>query len=138
MKEKLLELNKKLEEQSGYSSKLKALKEKHKQEIEELKKECDVYSIETSINDLKNEAIVWALEEHQKTGEKKLLGGIGVQDKSTITYDKDKAFDWALEKKLCLNLDVKNFEKLAKTQKLDFVTLGKEKSVTFPKNISIK
>lgn len=74
-----------------------------------------------------------ALAEYVKTGVKKLYAGVSIKVNKTITYDKLKALDWAIDKKLCLDLNVKSFEALAKTQALDFVKLGTVDTVTLPK-----
>ena len=69
---------------------------------------------------------------------KKLYGGIGIQVGTAITYDKKEALKFAKEKDMFLLLDVKNFEKTAKTLDLDFVTIEKDViKVTFPKEIKL-
>lgn len=91
--------------------------------IEELKHRLDICS----------EAVTKeALEEFDGVN-KKLYGGIGIQERKTLTYDEDKAFAFAKEKDMFLQLDVKAFEKVAGSLNLDFVTKDKVFTVTFPK-----
>jgi hypothetical protein len=66
---------------------------------------------------------------------KKLFGGIGIRIGSLLKYDNKEAFDWAKEHSLCLSLDKKEFEKIAKTQDMEFVQKEEKITVTFPKKI---
>lgn len=138
MKEELLELKKLLKEEEIYNKRVSEAKKKHNEELSLIAKASDMDNIKSKIATLKETIQKQALEDHAKTGEKFLLGGVGIQDRSTMTYDEKKAFEWAKEKQLCLTLDKKSFEKLAKTQDFDFVTMGSEKKVTFPKTIKIQ
>lgn len=79
-----------------------------------------------------------AEEEYQNTGQKKLLGGLGIRVGTYLTYDSKAALDWAHEHKLCLALDKKEFENIAKTQDIDLVEKHEKITVTFPKEIKFE
>lgn len=78
-----------------------------------------------------------ACDEFEKTGEKKLLGGIGIRVKKTIDYNPKEAFEFAKEKGLFLQLDKRAFEKAAPDLGVDFVKVTEEPGVTFPKEIKL-
>lgn len=76
-----------------------------------------------------------ALTEYKELNQKQLSGGLGIRETKIYTYDENKAFNWAYDKRLCLTLDKKAFEKIAKVQPIDFVKEKIETKVTFPKQI---
>lgn len=78
------------------------------------------------------------LEEYNRTKEKNLFGGVQVKIFTVISYDKLKAFKWALEHKLALKLDIKVFEDLAKKTPIDFVEVKQEPRVQIPSKIEVK
>jgi len=86
---------------------------------------------------IKNLAKEKAIEEFKLTGNKKLSFGLGIRVGTELLYDLDIALDWAKEHKLCLKLDEKAFEGLAKTQNLDFVTKEEKVSATFPTKLEL-
>ena len=92
---------------------------------------------ELAIADLKEQLSIEAVEEFKETGNKKLLGGIGIRETETISYDLKQAFDWAKEKDMFLQLDDKAFKKAVKSLGLDFVKTDKVTSVTFPAKIEV-
>ena len=55
--------------------------------------------------------------------DKSKMIGVGIRVSDKPDYIHDDAFNWAMEKKLALSLNVKEFEKLAKAMELDFVTM---------------
>ncbi|MCP3684421.1 MAG: hypothetical protein GY861_17215 [bacterium] len=73
-----------------------------------------------------------ALAEYKETGEKKLHGGIGIRIMQKLDYEEEKAFEWAKAHKICLKLDAKTFEKLAKVEDIDFVKKFEVPSATIP------
>lgn len=100
--------------------------------IEDIKKMNE--NIEIDKNILKAEALM----EYNETKNKKLSGGLGIRNTKTMSYDANKALEWCMEKKLCLTLDKKAFEKVADiTPNLEWVTKGNIDSVTFPSEIKI-
>lgn len=79
-----------------------------------------------------------ARREFITTGNKKLLGGIGIRVQTRLEYFYNNALGWAKEHNLCLALDTKEFEKIAKTQDLDFVEKEEVVKVTFPKEVILE
>jgi len=76
-----------------------------------------------------------ALVEFASDGIKSRMGGIGIRVSKELIYDEAKALLWAKSKDMFLQLDVSNFEKVAKTGTIDFVEIKDKPSVTFPKEI---
>ncbi len=74
--------------------------------------------------------------EYKETMNKQLLGGLGVRVSYPIEYNEEKAFEWAKEHNLCIQLDRKAFEHIAKAQPLGFVTKQEKVTITFPKSIN--
>lgn len=73
-----------------------------------------------------------ALEAYKTTKEKKPTPGVEVKMRTIYTYDANKAFEWAREKKMALlpeRLDVPAFEKIVTATKIDFVTIDEEPAV---------
>jgi len=77
-------------------------------------------------------------DEYRITGKKQLIGGLAIRILKKLEYAEDTALKWALEHKLCLQFDKKAFEKLAKSQPIDFVTITEIPQVTIPSVIKIK
>ncbi len=86
----------------------------------------------------KDEFKVLAIGEFTKTGEKKLIGGLGIRVGVELHYEEETAFDWAKEHKLCLQLNTREFEDIAKRQNLGFVRKIKKITATFPKEIKFE
>lgn len=94
-----------------------------------------IFDLNNQIFALKETIQDEALETFAVTGEKKMFGGIGIQVRTNIEYDKGLAFDWSKEHNLCLKLDDSAFKKLAKTNAIDFVSVTEKTVVTFPAQI---
>jgi len=113
-----------------------------KQEFEEQNSEL-IEKIEKTTLDLNgciDQVKVSAMEEFRETGEKKLLGGIGIRILTSLKYDEQAAIDWADAKMpvaLKTILDKKQFETYAKSTDLDFVKKVESICVTIPKVIEI-
>lgn len=108
-------------------------------ENEELLNEID--SLNETVKSKKSEVEQNALSEYKETGEKKLYGGIGVQNRTEISYSLTEAFNWAKKHDMFLLLDKKAFEKAAPSleEKLKGVAdIRKEPKVTFPKQIKLE
>ena len=88
---------------------------------------------ESKIAEIKEKLEVDVLQEFDKTKVKKYYGGIGVQERTELTYDEAQVFEWALDKKLFLQLDKKSFEKVAETIGAPTVKVEKKAKVTYPK-----
>ncbi len=90
--------------------------------------------------ELKGELRIDAEQEFKETGNKKLLGGIGIRILTKLLYEEKDAIYWAGSKMpvaLKTVLDKKQFETFAKTNDLDFVNKEEKVSVTFPSKILI-
>lgn len=79
-----------------------------------------------------------AVKEFKESGNKKFVGGIGVQERKTVEYDEKKVFEWALDKKMFLSLDKKAFEKVAENIGAPTVIIGKKTIATFPKVLKLE
>ena len=83
-----------------------------------------------------------ALEIYRATGEKKLVGGLGIRVLKKLEYDLKIALKWAKDSKQCLTLDKKAFEKVAKATTLEyddaeFVTFIERATATIPTKINL-
>lgn len=88
---------------------------------------------EAKLAELKLPIVEEAKKEFKETGVKKLYGGVGIKETTSISYDLVKATEWAKEKQMFITFDQKAFEKAALSLSLDWVTSSKEPTVTFPK-----
>ncbi len=118
-----------------------------KEKIEVKRKEFDDANFELLQNyveirqriiDEKGEISAEAIQEFEASGEKKLYGGIGIRVMTKLLYEETEAFDWAKEHDLCLKLDSKAFDKVAKAQEIDFVEKEEKATVTFPVEIKVE
>ena len=96
-----------------------------------------VTQLSSDLNAQKEVVAVLAKKEFSVTGEKKLVGGIGIREKAVVRYDEKAAEDFAHSKGLFLAFDKKSFEKAAPTLGLDFVQVIKVPQVTFPKQFDL-
>lgn len=108
--------------------------DKFEVEHKELKDTMTIYK--DRINTLQKEIKehVLNLYEADKTI-RKFECGTGVRVGEELKYDKEKAFEWAKEHDLCIQLDVGAFESIAKTQKVSFVTKIPKITPTIPGKI---
>lgn len=81
---------------------------------------------------------VVALEEYEKTKEKKLYGGIGIRIAKVLGYNDKEALDWAMEHNMALQLNKRAFEKIAKSTPIEFVTIKDAPKATIPVKIEIE
>jgi len=65
-----------------------------------------------------------ALKKYTETLDKKYYNGVSVILRTKIDYNKDTALTWAKEHQMCLSLNTKEFESVAKTCEIDFVTIN--------------
>lgn len=56
--------------------------------------------------------------------------GVGIRERTVLTYDNKVAFDWAKAHKMALKLDTSAFEKIAKVDPPDFVKITTEPQAT--------
>jgi hypothetical protein len=133
MKEQLNELKKamaELEYQQSYYKSKKELFDADMADTTEI-----IKATKEQIEKIKQEINPLAVAEYESTGEKKLIGGLGIRCVKTLEYDEAKAFEFAKQKQMFLQLDKKSFEKVAVSLGLDFVKQGEKITVTFPKEI---
>ena len=86
-----------------------------------------------------------AISYFRENNDKNYIGGIKVQELKNYDYDPNKAFMWAMEHKLFLQLNQKQFETYIKTFKelpeelKSIVTIDETKiRATFPKEIKLE
>ena len=96
-----------------------------------------VKTLAAEVNNLQNTIGPLAIAEFKKTNNKKMWGGVGIQEKKIVFYDAAKALTFAKEKDMFLILDDATFMKAAPTLGLDFVTVKTEPRATFPKEFKI-
>ena len=80
------------------------------------------------LREREDELRVMAVEAYEATGNKKPGPGVAIREVLKMDYDPIVALDWAKKHDLCLTLDRKNFEDLAKRRAgdLDFVEYRNE------------
>lgn len=103
--------------------------DKHKAIIESLSENRGKLGI------IEGEIRTMALQEYGITKDKNLTGGLGIRIMKRMEYDSEKALNWANEHKMCLTLDRRAFEKIAKTDQIGFVEFKEEVTATIPKEI---
>ena len=86
---------------------------------------------ETKLRDL-------TLQAYAETGDKAPALGVGIRERTVLTYDGKVAFDWAKSHKMALQLDKKAFEKIVKADTPDFVKVGTEAIATIATNLEEK
>jgi len=138
-KELLKEYKQQLEERDKLETELSDKRESlQKKFIEENEKTIGRINIlRNSLIDVKNSLTEMGVEEYTETKEKKLTGGLGVRVISMLEYENKEALKWAKEHSICLSLDKRSFDKLAKTQDLEFVQKKETITITFPKEIKL-
>ncbi len=97
----------------------------------------EIEMMENEKSDLEFSIRDQAVKIYSETGEKK-IGQIGIRIMNVLDYNEETAFNWAKEHSLCLELDKKNFEKLAKTQDMDFVEKSERPIATIPTKIEVE
>ena len=135
-REKVKELISLMDKEFHLSEAIKASEQELKDKNKVLIETRDLHK--KQIADLKEKLSSEALEEFKESGNKKLLGGIGIRETETVSYDLKDAFNWAKEKDMFLQLDDKAFKKAVKSLGLDFVKTDKVASVTFPAKLEIE
>lgn len=135
-KEKLVELKSAMEAEQKINQEIAEEREQFEKEHTAL------FEIQTKIREQIMNCKVILTENAEvgfaQDGIKKRLGGVGIRVAKTLDYDSNQALNWAKEKDLFLQLDTKAFEKVAKTETIDFVKIGEKVTVTFPKEIKLE
>lgn len=114
-----------------FRKKQEQFKKQNEEFFEKMREADDELSLITGL--VKDEALL----EFADTGSKQLTGGLGIRVGISLIYDQKNALDWAKDHKMCLQLDKKGFEKIAKTEDIGFVKKEEKITVTFPKEIVI-
>src|SRR3990167_3587102 len=86
-----------------------------------------ITELESSLVNSENTLRSQAVDEFKfgdNAGDKNPTPGLEIKLFQEIRYDPKEAFDWAKTHDLALALDVKAFEKIAKTSQLDFVEMA--------------
>ena len=96
-----------------------------------------VRTLAAEIENLQSTIGPLAIAEFKKTKNKKMWGGVGIQEKKIVSYDAAKALAFAKGKDMFLILDDATFIKAAPTLGLDFVTVTTEPRATFPKEFKL-
>ena len=136
MKNNLTECNRL---QGVLDTRMEELKKK-KLEFEEENKQLleTIKTVKQSLSEVIVKAKEFALEEYNETGLKSLSGGFSIRVSNFLDYDPEKAFAWAKEHDLCLKLDTKAFDSVAKTQDFDFVEKKEKVMVCVPKKVKVE
>jgi hypothetical protein len=100
----------------------------------------NLHNTQAKLGELESGLRETAVEYYGHTGTKKMVGGIGIKVMTKLDYNPDKAFEWAKEHGLALQLDKRSFETIAKTQEIkigDEVLVRKREvpTATLPSNI---
>lgn len=77
------------------------------------------------------------LMSYAETGNKTPAPGVGIRIISKLDYKPETAFEWAVNHKMALKLDVTAFEKIAKASPLEFVTTREEAQATISQNLEV-
>lgn len=75
------------------------------------------------------------LQAYAETGNKAPTEGVGIRERTVLTYENKIAFDWAKAHKIALKLDTSAFEKIAKADPPDFVKITTEPQATIATNL---
>ena len=135
-KEKIIELKNEMISLNEYALVLKQKQEEFEEQNMDILNSIQEHK--NKIEDIKDVLRDNAEAGFAKDGIKQRLGGIGIRIMKKLVYDNDEAFKWAKEKDLFLKLDVKGFEKVAKTGEVDFVSFEESTTVTFPSKINME
>lgn len=131
-----------------YSVKSKEL-ELSKELLDEKRKQFDIQNndliseitnLDSQVNGIKDIVKEQAETQYKETGEKKLMGGIGIRILTKLDYASQEAIGWAKTNMPIAVLEVldrKQFETFAKNNDIAFVTKEESVCVTFPKELNI-
>ena len=77
------------------------------------------------------------LQAYAETGDKAPVIGVGIRERTVLTYDNKVAFDWAKAHKMALKLDTSAFEKIAKASPPEFVKITTEPQATIATQLEV-
>lgn len=78
------------------------------------------------------------LQAYVETGNKAPAVGVGIREQVVLSYDGKVALNYAKEHLLFLQLNKTAFEKFAKDEKPDFVTITTEPQATIAQNLEVE
>ena len=78
------------------------------------------------------------LKAYAETGDKAPAPGVGIRERTVLTYDNKVAFDWAKAHKMALKLDTSAFEKIVKADTPDFVKVSTEAIATIATELKVE
>lgn len=79
---------------------------------------------------------VMTLKAYEETKSKTPAPGVGIREASRLAYSDRLAFGWAVEHQMALQLDKKEFEKIARATPLDFVHIEMEPQATIATDLT--
>lgn len=124
MIEVLKELKHLREQEEELTNQYKSLKEQFEKDNQNLinKRNGLKHEIIQTTNIIKEKAV----KLFHKTGEKKFENGnVFIKEFTQLNYEDEYALDWAKEHDMCLQLNKKAFESIAKTGEIEFVETTK-------------
>lgn len=98
----------------------------------------DVVTAATVVSEAEDKLRELTLQAYAETGNKAPAEGVGIRERTILTYDGKVAFDWAKAHKMALKLDASAFEKIAKADPPDFVKITTEPQATIATNLDEK
>jgi len=98
----------------------------------------DVVVAATVVSEAEDKLRELTLQAYAETGNKAPAPGVGIRERTILTYDNKVAFDWAKAHKMALKLDTSAFEKIAKASPPDFVKITTEPQATIATNLDSK
>jgi len=133
MKEKLIQFQEEID-------KFDKLREEWEEKKKVLEKEnstllADITASSVDIDVARAAIKALAEDEYNLTKNKQLIGGLGIRIMTALKYDPEKALVWAKNHDMCLTLNKRDFDKIAKIQEIDFVSKIENVVVTFPPKI---
>ena len=95
------------------------------------KKDILVIAVANVENELKAQRVA----EYDGVDKSKVFG-VAIREVTKLDYCEVAAFEWAINHELALKLDKKQFEKIAKIDTLEFVTITTEPQATIAQDLS--
>ena len=78
------------------------------------------------------------IQVYTETGNKKPCKGVAIREVTKLDYEPSLALEWAKKTGLALKLDATTFEKIAKADKPDFVTMRIEPQATISQELKVE
>ena len=99
----------------------------------------EIVKVEAAVTEAENKLRTMTIMVYQDTGNKAPAPGVGIREVTRLEYDSKAAFNWAMEHKIALKLDVSGFEKIAKTApetRPEFVKVSVEPQATIATDLN--